>query len=371
MTLGVLPNMTQLMNTALYGGFRKLFRGATALLRGEEEARIISAVGLGESVVSGGLARTFGREAFKQTKTGIPTLDVAANASDLFAHFTLKGSMFSSVERMNRVVSGGTGLAIYRDVVAKGVFGRLKGETLQRYRRMFKQFGLDLDDIVQKHRTGLWTPEMNRLAENRAVFRMAQLTQFTPAASRRPLAWNHPLGRVMFQFKNFALGQTRFLRDAVVKEAAHGNIKPLAYFLATYPVAGEAIRNVKAIIKDKPRDTNGIQRLWEDTIAVGGFGLATDFLTAARFENLGDMILGPTVTDITDMAANAVQFDFEGERKRWARMPAFQAGKALGGAANWGVEEMREYMRLLDEAGGQGEDTLSLEELKLRRAMEK
>jgi len=371
MTMGMFPNMTQLMNTALFGGFKKLIHGARLALTGETEREIIKSVGLGESVMAGGLMRAFGREAFKQTKTGIPSLDRMSNASEMFAWITLRGTMFNSVERFNRIVSGGTGMAIYRDVVAKGVGGRLRGETLLRYRRMFKQWGLNLDDIVQQTRAGTWTKAMNQTAENRAVFRMAQLTQFTPSATRRPLAWNHPLGRVMFQFKNFALGQTRFLRDAVIKEASHGNIKPLAYFLAMYPIAGEGVRDVKAIIKQDPRDTNGIQRLWEDTLAVGGFGLATDIITSARFGNLGGAIMGPTMTDMLDLGANLVQRDFAGEMNRWSRMPVFQAGKALGGAALWGNEEIQQYLDLLDADTGAEEEAASLEEFRLRRARDK
>jgi len=55
---------------------------------------------------------------------------------------------------------------------------------------------------------GLQGPEASKFAE-----RMVQETQFDQSQANRPKIMQHPIGRVAFQYKNFAGNMLRFLRD--------------------------------------------------------------------------------------------------------------------------------------------------------------
>ena len=48
-----------------------------------------------------------------------------------------------------------------------------------------------------------------------AIGMSARNLQFVPDVTRLPVWWGHPVGRIMFQFKNFAFNQTKFIRDQV------------------------------------------------------------------------------------------------------------------------------------------------------------
>ena len=385
LALAVIPNLSQGINTLMFAGFRNSMRGLTGALRNDTDTRqVLSSVALADTVV-GGINREFQREITVAARSGVPLLDFAGNAGDLLAHNVLKWSGFSAVERWNRVMSGHTGLAVLRDTVAKATNGKLRGETLERARRQLRTLDIDLDSVMQGIKNGkiadpnllvkgqidIKNPAVRALQEieARAAFRASQLTQFIPSASRRPLFWEHPIGRVMFQFKNFALGQARFLKDVTLKEAAAGNMKPMAYFLSIYPVAGELVKDVRTLAQGKgSRESEGAERLLEDMLAVGGLGLASDAFIQARWGKLMPFMAGPAVSDMTDVAEAMSRFDTAAVVDQAGRQPIVTGVKAAGalfGATFMTGLEIGNYIK------DQVEQPKSFEEMQLNRVGDK
>jgi hypothetical protein len=349
LALAVIPNMSQTANTVMFNGFRNTVKG---FLRSKTDAdfkRTIEAVAWGDSIIQG-VGLNFRREQMARMSSGIPTLDALGSAADRFAWLVLRFSGFNAVERWNRVLAGSAAQQTLRDTAAKalrGLQGRpggLRGASLERARRQIRSMGIELDDAVQALARN--DKRLMRVFEERAVFQGAQLTQFTPSRLRRPEFWSHPAGRVMFQFKNFALGQYRFLRDQVFSEAARGNVAPLAYFMSVYPVSGEVVKGVRNIITDKEREDDGVQRFVNDMLAVGGFGLFSDMVVQARFGRTLGGLAGPTISDMSDLAGNLAQLDGEGLFEQVRRQPLARAVAFGTGVAVMGIEEAERYMEL-------------------------
>lgn len=379
LTLAVLPNMSQPMNLLLGAGFRNLLRGSRDLLTGgdRDAQRILHALALNDTVISG-LRRAHMREGLLGggATSGSRALDLAANASDLYSYNVLRFTGFNSVEKMDRKLSGYTGRAMFLDIMAKASRGRLRGENLERARRQMSSLGVSLDDTLKGLREGrirlpkadgsdladLPVQAWERL-EMTAAWRLAQGTQFLASATRRPLAWNHPLGRVMFQFKNFALGQGKLMKDAVFAEAAKGNLKPLAYWIALFPIAGELVKDMRSLATGRPREEQGVARLYSDMMAVGGLGIASDALTQARFGRALEWLAGPTVADMADVGEALSRGDADAVRAQIARQPIFLGMRSLLGASLVTTEWVDQYLGLLDTDDRTGQ-SLSLDELR-------
>jgi len=154
----------------------------------------------------------------------------------------------------------------------------------------------------------------------------------------------------MFQFKSFALGQTRFLKDAVLAEAANGNLIPLATFLSISPITGELVADAKALIKGKDRGSDGIVRLLENLSSVGGFGLFTDGLSAARWGDLEGFMLGPTFGDFFGYSEFMLQGNTQGILNKGMKTPAFTVTRALLGGAWMTGDAITDYVDGLGES---------------------
>jgi hypothetical protein len=347
MTLALLPNMTQSLNTLAWGGIRNTAKGTFQSMKKESRDNVYKTGATADSIIEG-VAKTFNRQSQLGSGAGPAAFHAVEGASQRLADMTLRYTGFNQVERWNRIISGNTGLVTLRDLVAKGKNGMLKGETLERARRKTQSMGINLDDAVAKF--GNVSPAEWADIEAQAIFRAAELTQFIPGTHRRPEFWDTGIGRMMFQFKNFALGQTRFLTQQVYREAALGNTAPLAYWLAAAPVAGELVRDAKSLIKGKQRESSGLDRVIENTLAVGGIGLASDVLTAAKWGNMGEFIMGPTVSTLFDVGSLIVTANGEGALKEAKRQPVYQATSFLGKLTVMGVDEANAYLENL--AGG-------------------
>jgi hypothetical protein len=347
MTLALLPNMTQSLNTLAWGGIRNTAKGTFQSMKKESRDNVYKTGATADSIIEG-VAKTFNRQSQMGSGVGPAAYHAVEGASQRLADMTLRYTGFNQVERWNRIISGNTGLVTLRDLVAKGKNGMLKGETLERARRKTQSMGINLDDAVAKF--GNVSPAEWADIEAQAIFRAAELTQFIPGTHRRPEFWDTGIGRMMFQFKNFALGQTRFLTQQVYREAALGNTAPLAYWLAAAPVAGELVRDAKSLIKGKQRESSGLDRVIENTLAVGGIGLASDVLTAAKWGNMGEFIMGPTVSTLFDVGSLIVTANGEGALKEAKRQPVYQATSFLGKLTVMGVDEANAYLENL--AGG-------------------
>ena len=354
--MGVWANMSQTANTIAFGGFRRTGKAFLDSIKGSTREEAKTAVGLLSSsqVAMGQVGGRIAAGAGAQTAKGIGKL---ADHVETFADVTLRTTGFSLVESNNRVLAGLTGKYIFGDNLKKLAQGRMRGNAHDRVMRQMDSLGItpsETKTIVQKLRSG----DKEFLAkggefeqfETRAMYRAAQLTQFTPGALRRPEFWTHPVGRIMFQFKSFAMNQGRFMKDQIFAEAAAGNLKPLAYVLSTYPVAGEFVADAKGAVRGKPRDTDGIARVVENFASMGGFGIATNLFASAQFKGgILQELAGPTGGGIGRGFENLAQGEFMQILEDVGSDPTVTAAKffATGAAAVTmaGIEEAKPRVR--------------------------
>lgn len=365
LALAVIANMSQTINTATMAGLRPTLRGALAATRGVDRQRLSQALGVHETVI-----RSIGQPF-------VDDIGLRSGASR-FADFVLRRSGFTFAEKVNRLVAGNTAQVVLRDVVAKGVSGRLRGNTLDASRRMLRDLGLDLDDIVRRVRSegdDYLRSDAFRDLELSVAFRLAQRTQFIPSKFLKPVAWTHPIWRVVFQFKNFAINQSRFVADQVFSEAAHGNLRPMATYMAISPLAGELIKDTRSLLALRERDAEGLERVQQNFFAAGGLGLFSDTYAAARYggTRAASAILGPTGGDVAELAVALASADAGGVAGVLATdQPLFDAVVALGAAGLLTTAGIQQYLESLPTEEAEGAPrTVDLGRLQAERAREK
>jgi hypothetical protein len=330
MGLAVLPNMWQWINTPLLTGPNALLKGlVTRFNTGSPVNQAAKASAIHDSMI-----RNF-RETFLDPYFRTPM--------GKFADTVLIGTGFTWAERWNRLWAFHAGSNYAMSTLPKAVEGRLRGKALDIARRRFQGMGHNLDDLVhrarmfegnsaQKSEALLMADDMH-LMKNIGLGAVRQ-TQFLPDKTRLPTFWNSPAGRVAFQFKSFALNQTRLVRDHVVNEAAKGNMGPLLYMTAAFPLGGEMASSVRQLIKEGELNRPGspLARMVENTAAVGGFALAGDLYRAATWgpEQVGRFAIGPTAEDATYLISTIVQRDFDRIVERANNFPTYRAALAAG-----------------------------------------
>lgn len=223
LSLAFFSNITQSANTAAKGGLLNTLKGA------------------GQALAQG----------IRATK-GKSYDDIAMLSNALDEHITLqesglsnkfmKGAMylFQKVENFNRRTAANTGVNFAKELASKP-------ESAYAIRQL-KSLGIDIQDIVK----GKLTQEQLLTAANK----LTAQTQFKVNALTQPQAWRTPLGKVLTQFKGFSFMQTKFIRDEIVKEAAKGNIAPLARFLMIAPVASYATQTARNLVNQANSKTS-------------------------------------------------------------------------------------------------------------------
>jgi hypothetical protein len=259
---------------------------------------------------------------------------------------------FSLVEANNRTISGFTGHFIFDDNIAKLAAGTMRGNNYMKVMRQMDSLGVSPSEtkmLVKKLKEVGETFKSSTVykdIEEKAFYRAAQVTQFTPGVLRRPEWWTHPVGRVMMQFKSFALNQGRFFKDQILAEAGAGNYKPLAYVMSLYPVAGEVVGNVKSAVRGKDRDKSGILRVAENFGNMGGFGLAWTMMEASQYRGgLTNELVGTSAAGVLNTVELLVDKGPRGVLEDAADDPTATmlrfGGQMAAGAATVGVQAAR------------------------------
>lgn len=341
--LAFLANASQAVLTTTWTGVRASLKGAMNLTRRSTREEFAQALAVHEHIIRG-IGRSVDNEGL--------TLTSFEKAAD----WTLRFTGFSRIERFNRIHGAAATQVAVRTKLARAAAGRLRGTNLDSSRRMLGELGLDLDVLARELNSmgpeAFFSSSRYLQIETDAVIRGAQKTQFFPGKLRTPTAWSSPVGRVLFQFKTFATGQSRFFRDAVLTEWSNGNIRPMATLLSLSPIAGELVGDARGIIKGKDRTDNGIARFIDNFTYIGGLGLATDIWGQARWGNLEGFLLGPTFNDLKEVGEAVISAEGEQIWKIIKRQTAYTAGSFLMGAGAASVEGVNEF---LDSVGGEGE----------------
>ena len=347
LALGVFAQLTQPGNTMFLTGARATLKGFRDLVNREKsaDARLALAIPHMASRATAGM------------------LDAGAyqQLSERMAETVLRYTGFEPAEKLLRVHAFHSGNAIFRDRLVKAAAGKLRGDHLDHAYRLMADLGVDLQsEVGALQRLGprayFNDPRVGDLIE-RVGYRTAQRTQFVPSKSRKPLLWDTPLGRVLFQFKTFALGQARLVKDSVLAEAASGNLKPLAYWMSLTPLSGAFIVGAKNLFRDKPMEftDHPVGQVAQLFMSAGGFGLAGEMFYSALNGNLANMALGPTAAQVIDWMEAATQQDTDALLRSGAQLPLVRLGSRFFGAMGAGYEMtddlVDEYLRATEEGG--------------------
>lgn len=370
--MAVLANLTQPGNTVVVNGLANTFKGYMARMRiisggpipkPEEVSQLVGA--------NNGMVKLW-NQAFDESGPVV-------GAAQTFGRFVMTASGFSGVEKLNRSGAGFATHFMVRDTLAKAMTGRLRGNSLDKARRSMRDVGIDLGDVTRKLKSqgddyfrsaewaGIGVPGdfgYQPGLEAAALFRGSQLSQFGSSKLRRPTAWDSPMGRVLSQFKTFAVSQTRLLRDQVLAEAALGNMTPLATFLSISPIAGEFVLGSRSLLTRTPRrdddEGNLILRTFDTMMAYGGLGIATDMVTSARFGGVIELGLGPTVSDANRFTNSFINLEFGDILKQVQQQPLARATTGLLLNSAMTLEAAVNYLDELDRE----ETPITLEEFR-------
>jgi len=127
-------------------------------------------------------------------------------------------------------------------------------------------------------------------------------TQFLMNPIDLPPYWSTPWGRVVFQFKTFALKQAGFW-NKLVGEAVRGNPFPLMTYLVYGGKAGQVTGYVKSLITGQEFPEEPGERYLTGISGVGGAGILQDMIESARRGTFSaySFIGGPTAGDIAEI----------------------------------------------------------------------
>ena len=361
--MAFLANATQPVLTTTWLGYKASLKGMFKIANKEDRVALAQAMNVHEHIGQA-LGHSLDQEG------------LALSSLEKLADYTLRFTGFTKIEKFNRIHGAAATQAMVRDRLARGSEDLLRGIRLDSSRKMFGEIGLDFDGMVMKLKDHKGAPEAffkdpeYLKQEFNAMIQGAQKTQFFPGPTRTPALWKHPLARTMLQFKTFAVGQSRLIRDAVLTEYANGNMAPLATYLSAAPIAGEFVGDARAWIKGKDRSDSGMMRGLHNMSYIGGLGIVSDLFGAAQYHGLQSSFMGPGFSDLFSISEYMLTGEFGELRKMAQRQPAYQMGAFLMGKSAETATVLGEY---LDSVGSDGESktTIDLGQLLTNRVQNK
>ncbi len=281
--LAQIPNLTQgTLNTFLAGDMKAVGAGIAGLLNQQ---------GRGFALRSGATLDATIQETLKSFGGSTGPLGVF-----------LKATGFSATEKMNRILAANGGASY-----GQRLFNTLiKDPNNIAARRFLEEMGVKVDAALK--RGALVEDDILTLANN-----FTNLTQFRARPQDLPFFASTPTGKVVFQFKNFIYGQTRLINRVLVEELKNkefGRATRNLIILATiFPLTGEAISDVRALIKGRKRTVTGLARYFDNIAQVGAMGIFMEALQSGSFGRGTDFLAGPTAGDLGKLLDIAGQKD--------------------------------------------------------------
>jgi hypothetical protein len=173
------------------------------------------------------------------------------------------------------------------------------GKRVKYARRQLRSLGLDPDVITRRGR--LSDQELLQAGK-----RVSDETQFRGNVIDLPEQWLTGHGRILTQFKTFVYNQAHLLKRSVVDEAKAGNLRPLAFLMSVYPIAGAGYDLlVNQILLGQESPDSLPEWYWRGISSVGGLGIMQTALESVAYGEKAVLsaLLGPTLSD----AARATQ----------------------------------------------------------------
>ena len=277
----------QLLNTAAVVGYRNMIKAIGAMTRknGREWTDAVGAhfqevyqdvSGIGKDGVAGWWVRAIGLEQLDKVNRMVSALGGRFYAEDLAKRF----------------------------VKSEGQRGHAKlGELLSK---------LDIDPVAVLAQGGKLTEEQL----GAAAFRVSTNTQFGSTVLDLPVFRNSSYGKLIYQFKPFALQQGEFLRKEVLSPmwqyarsgGKRGSLGPLTRYAVGIGPVGGAIGETLRAIKGRPAPEDPIWKNLENMALAGSFGLWYDTFRAVG-QGPGQFIsffAGPTAGELTNFVARDV-----------------------------------------------------------------
>lgn len=270
--LSTITNLGQSANSLLASSTGSFIKGSLKSLTKSGRNNAIESGALSESVLRG-------------------VQNAAASEGKLVGRY-IKGIGFSGAEKVLRTVAANTGIE-WAKKMSKRIMKNPGDKFATKELRL-----LEIDPIKILNQGGkLVKDDMLRAAKT-----FTGKTQFLSRPTDLPRFFtSSELGKSMMQFKSFSYQQARFLAEKTVGELKTGNpgrfARNLAVLATVYPMTGEVIADVRALIQGKERTTKGLARYLEDAAQVGAFGILYDAINAASFGGgVANFIVGPTLS---------------------------------------------------------------------------
>ncbi|HPS78985.1 MAG TPA: hypothetical protein PLS53_12580 [Thermoanaerobaculaceae bacterium] len=172
-------------------------------------------------------------------------------------------------------VSAQTGVRVERlqdmtrqtdDGVVRKLWGRDAGWA-RRY--LTAELGFSEQDVRRMADTG-----PNERDVSRAIQKQTELVNaINESPIARPRYVANPVFRMVFAYSTYVRKFARTVEHAV-REAGHGNVRPLVTLLVAGVASGEAIIAARNFLKDRKREEKGwLQRIYQDLMECGTFGM--------------------------------------------------------------------------------------------------
>jgi 2'-5' RNA ligase len=290
--LAAIPNATQTVNTLLETDLPSVAQGLKAVFTSEGRRFAIEAGAAIDPIL---------HESVREMVSGSRALETY-----------LKAVGFTAVERANRIIATNAG-AVY----ASRMLAQLKRNPKdKRARAKLTELGIDVDAALRR----------GKLAGDDALMagkKISDITQFRARPQDLPEFASTPWGKVFFQFKSFAYQQTGFMKRSIYDELKAGHLgrgfRNLLIVASVFPLAGEAVKSLRALITGRDREEQGLKRYLDNIAAVGALGLLWDVIEGAQRRKLLDTVAGPSAGMLADVGEIALSRPLDGEAwKRFA-----------------------------------------------------
>lgn len=274
-----------------------------------------------------GLRKAFSNEGMrKSVQSGALASDLLrqttpySNLGDRVMDRVMRYSGFSYTEMLNRSVGVHVAESYAKSLVDIAKTKLASGQSAARELALLKELGLDGEKVIAK---GVLDKEdLITAAQN-----MVENTQGGNNPLMLPGFAQHPLGKIFYQFKNFAYNQARFMKDQFMKDivskdtrSIYNAVKFITVAGGLYPMTYGALRDLRDIVtlKKRPEDAFELDEYFQGLGTLSAGGLFIDFLKSAqsRYGGTLQFLAGPTVGDLTDYL-DAIGQLTAGEQSSW------------------------------------------------------
>lgn len=228
------------------------------------------------------------------------------------------------LDRANRVISAVGGRMWAQNTVDR-IAAAGAGEQqrmLQRWAPQFERMGIKLEEVLGRNAGG--TPGARGVALltndelRQAGHYVANNSQFASGALDLPEFKNSTMGQFLYLFKSYALQQSQFVAEHVIKPARdHGDARPAMRYMAGLLGGGITLGSAVRFLKHRETPDDEKVRVLEDMALAGGFGMYFDAFRAMANgpQSVLNFVVGPTVSESAQVLGSDIPAIVEGAVK--------------------------------------------------------